>query len=418
MPVVVLLAAASLLPAQEPAPAVPPPVPAEAQKRTADAAIEPFRRELLELAFAAASAFPLPVHGKNRSRAQDEIVVACFELDQPNLALAFGSKIADWRRGCAYADYAWHAAKRGDADGARPYIELAERVIADEAENETSQEWRRDLIAMKIARAQGALGDDAAAAKAVAGVDASSATAVDQAWASAVAARVDRIPPEKAADELAAMDRQFPTMSLAEQNIALAMLAGLHERFFADKDVRSGCEKRLAETFASVPPQLRLDALARVVRTSLAHGDRDGGKKLIASMRGIVEGHTWRSEDRMPEIARVIELTYGAGDRDRARTEAEEALADYHRERESIVNIYRAETLRPLALAWFVLEEPAKGEELLALVIEEGMENPNSRPRCDDFVATCVALAKRGIRPPAATMTRMQEVYKGLGEPW
>ena len=62
--------------------------------------------------------------------------------------------------------------------------------------------------------------------------------------------------------------------------------------------------------------------------------------------------------------------------------------------------------------------EPDLGHDLLAQVIEEGMENPNSRPRCDDLVETLVAMAKAGIEPRPALTQRIREIVAGLGEPW
>src|SRR5262245_46132888 len=60
-------------PSSPSAPAAPPP-------------LRPAQRDLLQLAFDAASSFPLDPHTRNRSRAQDEVVAACFELGQPDLA--------------------------------------------------------------------------------------------------------------------------------------------------------------------------------------------------------------------------------------------------------------------------------------------------------------------------------------------
>jgi hypothetical protein len=135
-------------------------------------------------------------------------------------------------------------------------------------------------------------------------------------------------------------------------------------------------------------------------------------------MRTLVEGHAWRSEDRMPQIARLVELGHLLGETDRARAEAEAALKAYQDERDRIVDIYRAETLRPLALAWHALGDRERGEDLFALAVEEGMENPNSRPRCDDLVDACVDLARRGIEPSPKLLARLREIQQGLGEPW
>jgi len=376
------------------------------------------QRELLQLAFDAASKFPVQPHGKNRSRAQEVVVVAAFELGAPEFAVALGAKIADWRRGCAYADFAWAMARRGDGARARDYVKLAEGVVRDERDAPSAQEWRGDLIQLKIARALSALGDVEAAAKASGAIDQASTHAVDAAWNSAAAERVAAMTAERAPAEFAALDQGFATMSLGQQAAAMALVARMHEKFFADAALRRACEERVAVTWDKTMPALRLDALAQMVRACHANADGARAAELLTTMRGIVEGHRWRSEDRTPQASRLIELAQLLGQADRARAEAEAALKAYQDERDGIVDIYRAETLRPLALAWFVLGDRERGDGLYALAIEEGMENPNSRPRCDDLVDACVDLARRGIDPSPKTWARLREIQQGLGEPW
>jgi hypothetical protein len=376
------------------------------------------QRDLLQIAFDAASKFPLDPHHKNRSRAQEVVVVAAFELGAPEVAVAYGAKIADWRRGCAYADFAWEMAKRGDAARAKEYVQLAEGVLRDERNDATAQEWRADTIRLKVARALTALGDVEGAAKASGAIEQESTHAVDGGWASTAAARVAALPPERAGAEFAAIDQGFATMSLGQQATAMALLARLHERFFADAALRRSCEERVAVTWNKTMPTLRLDALATMARTNHAQGDGARAAELLAGMREIVVGHRWRSEDRMPQQARLIELAHLLGQTDRAKAEAEAALKAYHEEREQIVSIYRAETLRPLAFAWYALGDRDRGADLLAQSVEEGMENPNSRPRCDDLVDACAQMAIRGIEPTPAMRARLQEIQQGLGEPW
>ena len=60
------------------------------------AALQPWQRELLHVAFEAASRFPTEPHWKNRGRAQDVVVAACFQLEQPELARSYGERIGDW----------------------------------------------------------------------------------------------------------------------------------------------------------------------------------------------------------------------------------------------------------------------------------------------------------------------------------
>jgi hypothetical protein len=381
-------------------------------------AAQPFRVELLRTAFAAASRFPLDPHGKNRSRAQEVVVAAAFELDQPDLAIELAADIRDWRRGCAHADYAWTMARQGQREKAEQHLRLAEQVQQSEREHASGQEWRGDMIALKASRAWAALGDEVRAAEAAAAIDVNTTHAVDARWSQTAAERVRLLAPEHAAKELAELDLGFPSMTLGQQGTALVMMARLHERFFADAALRAELEERLVRRYDKVPPALRLDALATMVRSAVAHGEGDGARKLLAAVREIVSGHRWRAEDRLPQLARLCELQFLLGDVDRAKVEAEQALAEWHREREQIVDIYRAESLRPLALAWHAMGQTDLARDLLAQVLEEGMENPNSRPRCDDFVDTLVAMAKHGIDPTAVLWPRIREIAAGLGEPW
>src|SRR5688500_16747236 len=101
-----------------------------AQEELADPPLAAYRAELLAVAFEAASAMPRVPHLKNRSRAQEQVVQACLELDQPRCAATFAKGIEDWRRGTAYADVASHRARHGDRAQATRCIDLA-REVAD-----------------------------------------------------------------------------------------------------------------------------------------------------------------------------------------------------------------------------------------------------------------------------------------------
>jgi hypothetical protein len=50
--------------------------------------------------------------------------------------------------------------------------------------------------------------------------------------------------------------------------------------------------------------------------------------------------------------------------------------------------------------------------------VEEGVANPNSRPRADDLAATCCSMALHGVEPDAALWSRLIQVEGKLGDPW
>jgi hypothetical protein len=378
----------------------------------------PFQEELLRLAYRAASAFPLDPHHKNRARAQEVVVVGCFELGQPQLALEFANGIVGWRRGSAYADYACYCITHGERDQALTYVKRAEDIVQELEGDPNEQSWRRDLIVMKMARAYMLLGDRTHAEKLSASIDATSANAVDDDWAKTVAEGALLAPADKIGEVIEAVQKSFPGMSLGQQNTAVVTLVRLHERCFVATAQRSAIEGLLTTTFDKLPPGIRLPAIAQLASTCVDHDDKTTALRLLAVARKIAEAHTWRPSDHVPILARLCELRGRAGEVAEARADAEAAMKIYQSERDSIIDIDRADTIRPLAIAWHALGEATTADGLLALALEEAMENPNSRPRADDFVDTAVAMARNRIEPSPALLIRMREICEGLGNPW
>src|SRR3972149_726212 len=72
-----------------------------------------YQNELLGHAFETAAAIPVKPHIKDRSRAQEKVVAASLELDQPLRAQMLIEKIDNWRRGSGYCDIAFYCARQG-----------------------------------------------------------------------------------------------------------------------------------------------------------------------------------------------------------------------------------------------------------------------------------------------------------------
>lgn len=383
-----------------------------------DATIEPWQRELLQLAFDAASKFPSNPHHKNRGRAQEQAVIGAFELDQPKLALSFAPRIDGWRRGAAYADYAWCAAKAGAEAEAHRYVELTRQVLREESRDPNGQDWRADHVRLKLARALHTLGDDKAAAELSSQIDKTTTASVDTAWASTIASRVDDMTPQGARQQLTGIDDSWAAQTIGEQYTSLVLIGMIHRRFFDDAELRGACEERLFVRFDKLPLGLRTDAMRPLIDGYLEHGDKDGARKVVDTIAGFVEGFRWRPEDLVPQLAAIAGLRGKIGDVDRARQELVDAQARYHEARDEIVDIYRCETLRSVGLAYGDIGDRDAALDVLTLAVEEGMENPNSRPRCDDLVETCVAMARHRIEPSAQLWARLREIRDGLSDPW
>jgi hypothetical protein len=383
-----------------------------------DAPIESFQRDLLQLAFAAASKFPSIPHAKNRGRAQDLVIAACFEMDQPLLAVSLAPSVEGWRRAVAYADFAWCCAKVDDVDGAKRYIGLAEAVLDESRGQANAQDWRADKVRIKIARALRALGDESQSKAVLASVSPSSAGAVDRSWTGTMASHLDVMTSATAANELERITETFLSQSLGEQYTSLMLVAGIHGRFFAEEAVRAITEERLFVRFEKLPTDLRLDAMAPLVGHYVEHQDLAGARNVIHTMTQLMAKFSWRPEQRLPQLARIANLRDAVGDRDRAKSELQEAFQYYNDNREQIVNIDRCEALRALALAWHKFGDAQQADDLLAICLEEALVNPNSRPRCDDLVETCIAMAHRKQQASAALWQRLHEISNGLSTPW
>jgi hypothetical protein len=82
------------------------------------------------------------------------------------------------------------------------------------------------------------------------------------------------------------------------------------------------------------------------------------------------------------------------------------------------VNIYKADTLIPLAEAYQMIAGATDSMAVYKRAVEAAVENPNSRPRAEDLSAICLSMAKRLVEPDAALWARVRELKGALGEPW
>lgn len=397
------------------------PAPAEATagpRALADAPLAGFRTDLLQLAWRAAAAFPLDPHVQTRSRVQEQVVLACLELDQPLRAQRWAGDIADWRRGACLADFAQYAVEHGDTVAATKALAGAAAIAEDVTNDPRGQEWCRDSILMKVARTYARLGERAKAEQYAARLDPVSGLAFDNGLAATAAGRADLITADNLATELAGMDDLLVNEASGLTWAALVTCVRLFDKFYADGERRDAIEKRVRLVNTKLPPNFKLTALLELVRVSAEHGDTD---KALASLRlaqTFFAETDWPADVRAPFEAQIGGLLGRIGRTDEARLLLEQGLASYHEARESFRQTKRADILRPFAEAWHAIGERQRANDVYTLVVEEGMENPNSRPRGEDIAATCVSMAQHGFEPDAALAARLREIVDGLGEPW
>jgi tetratricopeptide (TPR) repeat protein len=369
----------------------------------ADAPLASYQAELLDIAFDAASAMPIKPHIKNRSRAQEVVVLTCLELGQPQRARRYLEQIANWRREAAYADLAFYYAERGATDPVESCLKLAAEVP------EVADGWRVDRIKAKIAATRAYLGQSQA-------VEIQAIAAAERGPVVRVQAMV--CPPEAFDEQMAFLGQETAVGNFETVTNALAAYAELYDRFYANPERRQAIEQKIKALWTSLPIVVRLGRVMKLIEACFTHDDLPKALELVDEAKTMMDRANWQPQYVIPLKARLASLRFRAGDKVNAVTEAKATLELFDAKRETIANIYRAQMLRPIAEAFYTLGDTAAALDLYKRAVEAGMENPNSRPRADDLVATCCSLALHAVEPDATLAARIREIRQGLGNPW
>jgi hypothetical protein len=376
----------------------------------ADKPIETYRLELLEFAFREASSLPAPSFAKDRASFQETVVDACIELDQTRLAARYLEDIEGWRKGAAHADLAFHHAQRGENELAESHLEAALAVAASAAGDEDSQDWQLDRIKVKCARAYAILGriDEADALQKnvepseTGKLDAVKAKLPDQDTFDAQIATLDK---------LAAIGTTDPLRNGVDSCIES------YDRNYDDPQRRSQMEAKIKVSQASLPTLVRVDNLLKMGAIAAAHHDAANAADLANLGRSTLDLIRLRPIDRLPRVARQASVLSQAGDRASARKTADEALAAYDAQRDQIVNMERADVLRPIAEAYQEMGDTTSALNVYTRAVDEGAENPNQWPRAHDLVATCCSMALHGAEPYESLKLRMRQLCDDSSQP-
>lgn len=347
------------------------------------------RTQLLELAYRAASKFPVDPHIKNKSNAQAAVVEASLELDQPVLAKKFLEGLAGWRRGAAYTKLARWCLEHEAAGEIDEYLRLARESADTAARDGAKQAWRRDRVLAGIAE--------------VSAMRARNAT-LDLA--------------SKFRTDLKVVDAIFEIGDFDRGREALETCVELHAQFYDDAAKRADLSERVLHAFPKLPIDLRIDHILALAKTAADHGDDAECLILVDSAQDYLRRGTWLPENEIPLRARLARARLAGGDVENARKDAADCLALFDAKRATIHEIYQASCLRPVAELYHVLGDRERALEIYSRCIEAGVQNPNSRPRADDFVATCCSLALHGVEIDAAMSARLSAICAGLGSPW
>ncbi len=372
-----------------------------------DETIEPFRFQLLELAYEAASSMPLHPHIKNRSRAQEEVFRSSVELGQMRTAFRYARGIENWRRGVAYGKLAYLCVEGGKEEAGDRLIHLAEK----EVERGETQQWRVDRIRVEIGRVYALLGDDEKADSCEMGLETSELGKIDS-------VRAGLFPDVDFEAYLHELDETLTTPNFDQARNALAVCARLFDRFYEDAGRRAQLEERVKTSWRRLPLQVRIELVLELVESAIAHTDREKALSLVNDAETLFEAVEWIAQDRIPLLGRLASFRYRAGDEEGARRQADEALSLFEKEVHTIVDVFRSETLLPLAECFMIMGRKERSRTIYELAVKQGMENPNSWPRSVDLTSASCSMARYSLEPSEEIWRDMKEILTGLALGW
>lgn len=380
-------------------------------QQAVDRTLPAWQQQLLQDAFRAASMLPLDPHVKNRARIQAAVVATCLELGQPQQAAKWIEQMSTWRQGYAYADLGYYCAGHGDTAAAQRYLAVALKCADLVVKDPDAQDWPRDRIRARIAAGRYLLGEGDAARQLTVGLAATELGAVET-------ERVRHMDLAAYTDELKVLQGVLDKGEFDPVRGALDTCARLFDRFFADAQKREQLQQMVETGYPKLPVQARLELLMQLCQSALRHQDKPLGLAVVDRAEKLLGDNRFLPEDQIPLAANLAALRGECGDRDGAGQRVNAAFAAYREAEPRIVDIYRAGVLRALAAAWQQLGDREAGLMACKLALAAGVQNPNSRPRAEDFAATCCSMAVHGIEPDAATLAQIGVILGGLGDPW
>ncbi len=380
-----------------------------------DARLAPEQSELLDLAFRAASAMPTLPHAKNRARAQEEVAQTALDLEAPARALDYVEQIDNWRRAAGLAECAVFAAEHGQNKLARELIERARARMLATAESpsalEPVQDWMVDRTKAALARAYHRMGESEEARNLARGIGDADALTLREAW-------VETLADGDFDSEFRAIEAGATSREIDPVRFALHSAVGLHARFYADPKRREMLEAVVRDNWSVVPLAIRIDLLIQLADGARTNGDNGRSLILLAEAREHFDAARWLVQDRLPVLARFAVARHQSGAVEAAHSDGVAAHELALESIATVVDVFRAAALRPLAEAFAEMGDVERARQVYALAIEHGLVNPNSRPRAQDLVATACSLARHPAIAGVALMVKLREAFGGLGDPW
>ncbi|MFT7463604.1 MAG: tetratricopeptide (TPR) repeat protein [Pseudohongiellaceae bacterium] len=368
--------------------------------------------KLLDLALSAADALPEQPHIKTRSQQQQAVVTTYLLLDQPERARRAAEHINNWRRGCALADVAGYKARNGSSLEQLQQSLSAIELLAQQATQEGSgQRWRSDRIRAKLAQVYVWLGQDKEIARHIAGIE-------DAELGRVTATQAEQLQESELGSELKRLTEVIKSGVFDQVRGAIGTGARLFDRFYESEQSRNMIRDTITPGAPFVSRQVWIELLHDLAGSASAHGDNTQSLEFLNEASALASDVEWLPEHRIAMLGRMAQQRHSAGDQEGAKSLTSEALALFAKKREAIVDIYRSESLLPVAEALHAMGQYSAATAVYRNALLEGTRNPNGAPQVEDIVALCCSMTLCDFEPEAAFLREISAAVSGLSAPW
>ncbi|MGB0766462.1 MAG: tetratricopeptide repeat protein [Phycisphaeraceae bacterium] len=369
-----------------------------------DQPIEPYQLELLDLAWRAATAYPLNPHIKNRARAEEHVVHGALDLKQPHLAWGYAKKVVNWRKGACYAEIAHYLVEQGDLEHVEYFLQQAILHSKD-----PKQGWRHARVKARVAAARVLMGDEAGAEGLVESQD-------YEGLGEELSARGAAASDEEFASVLATLAKMASLEGYNEILATMNAYAELYASHFDNPERREKLVELNRAISKNMPGARRLEVALKFASAALDNGDPATAEALIDEADEIRRSYRWQLDLYLDYQAQIAAYRAAAGQQDAARELLEAAVELGEEKLKDVQNFYRADAMRPVAEAYAKIGDEQRALELYKRVVAMGAENPNLRPRISDITDSCVSMAVQGIEPDDELFATIRAIVNELAE--
>lgn len=376
-------------------------------KVVSDTPISDSQTKLLDEAFEIASLIPIKPNIKDRSKTQEIVVDTCLELDQPVRAVRYADRIKNWRRGFCYAKTAYYLAQNGHT---RQQLEKGLELAEEIADLDHGQQWRSDRIKAKIAQTYLILGNVTEAARFSKGLLDSEVGNLSE---TKTFSEKNEVSFE---DRIKGLDRALEMKNFDMTIGVLHSFARLFDEYFEDAEKRDMVKEKIVTAWQEhkLPIPIRMELLMKLTEFALDRSDQTTALQLVETAQSMLDNYKWPPDKHVPLGAQIAEFRFKSGDQKKAKNDVDALLALYNEHETKIVDIWRAETIYPLAESYQSIGDGQTALSVYKQAVEAGIANKNLRPRAEDIAAICCSMALHALEPDTELWERIDRIKKEL----